>query len=89
MITLQLIKPPPLSKHSHDTIKTPLRLLLEDRSAKNKSQATNAENLQQPEKTEEIKNIPTTELEKAPHTGTILLATGYILKANQLKHENK
>lgn len=66
MITLQLIKPPPLSKHSHDTIKTPLRLLLEDRSAKNKSQATNAENLQQPEKTEEIKNIPTTELEKAP-----------------------
>ena len=55
MITLQLIKPPPLSTHSHDTIKTPLRLFVEDRSAANKIQVTGTENLPLAEKNEEVK----------------------------------
>ena len=66
MITLQLIKPPPLSTHSHDTIKTPLRLFVEDRSAANKIQVTGTENLPLAEKNEEVKKIASTELEKAP-----------------------
>ena len=52
--------------HSHDKIKTPLRVLPENRSPINKTQLMGTENLQQPEKTEEAKKMSSAELEKAP-----------------------
>ena len=54
-----------MPRKTHDIIKTPLRLLIENRSAADKTPQETTDKIQQ-EKTEEVKKITNTQLEQPP-----------------------